>query len=153
MRLCITLALALLMASPAYAINGWTKCGATASAGTYPAVASNTCMEFRFDSSVGSSAIFRVNAEEALVCLDPDIAQVGALGSAAVMVQRCTDLTDSSSLTANNCDDILAAALDGTPGAAGTQNACVRVARGTYRLVITAAGGGETALLTVQGEK
>jgi len=142
--------LAMLVASPAFATNEWTACGSTNNSGTNPSAGTGVCLEWRATSATATSATFRVSADAALACIDSDVAQSEGAGTFEVMIQRCLDPTVA--VTDNTCVDVLAAALTGLGGSSTTQNACLRIPRGQYRVVITAPTAAEVGILQVQGE-
>ena len=102
---------------------------------------------FPFNSSVGGAAtqLFTVRYT-ALACLEPDTG--GSETTAKAEVQRCVPGTAG---TANSCQKVTDAALDGSGGASGTQNRCVRLGWGDYRVVLTAPSSG-AAVFWLEGE-
>lgn len=150
-RLLIALG-ALLVAGPSFAANEWTPCGGTAGlfgAPTTPAVASGQCFEYQWASGTGAITV-NVTAPYANLLFDADNASASQPGSpAAIMVERCWRGATASDAT---CVNMLDANLDGTPGAAGTQKASIRLARGLYRIGLLTAPTSVTAVIQVEGE-
>lgn len=99
-------------------------------------------------SDANDSASFNVKSPYALICFDPDTA--GTAGTGGVTPRRCLNNTKPASSPQNEC--ISLGALDGTEGAAATQNACVRVSNGVHYLDITTVCGGNNCRATVTGE-
>jgi hypothetical protein len=88
---------------------------------------------------------------EALICLNPDTASESA-DATEVMIHYCP-IVPTTGPDVNNCMDILDAPLDGTIGADDTQNACIRVARGSYWIeVTTPPAASDNAVISVFGE-
>lgn len=146
----------LMMPASALAASQWAPCGVATVA---LAAASNTagangkivkgereCFYFNADED---SDVFHVMADTALICLDSNVADEGASG-AAVMIRRCN--TGATTYDANTCIEILDSALTGLVGAAGTQNACIRVSRGSYVSVNDTTAGTEEAVVSIEGE-
>ena len=145
LRLLLLVA-ALLVASPAFALNEWTDCqGGTGSA----LVNKGECRQFRFDDSLSPlSTTFRVRPDAtALVSFIQDSGT--ASGSATAMIQKCIEGYTAST---NTCKNTLASALDGTGGADSAQTFAKRYGPGLYRVAFVAATAGDEAVLQVQGE-
>lgn len=105
---------------------------------------------YQFDDTT-DSGLFHVQSPNALICFDPDSG--GVAGTARVMPQKCPYGVKGSLTAANSCVNILDAALDGVGGSSATQNACIRVKRGSYRLDVTAAPtAGEEPIASMLGE-
>ena len=66
----------------------------------------------------------------------------------------CPYALNGGTTAANACITVLDAALSGAGGSATTQNACIRVKRGSYRLDPTVApgSGAEKAIVIITGE-
>tara|TARA_R110002020_G_scaffold68553_10_gene179368 strand:- start:925 stop:1389 length:465 start_codon:yes stop_codon:yes gene_type:complete len=151
-RKILWVVLAVLIASPAGAINEWLQCGSTTNTAT-GIVRTDNCVEYRIDENVSvaqRTTTFTVATESAVICLDPDIGAVGNAGACTAMISRCLD--PGAAASANNCTEILTSALDGTPGSSDVQKLCLRVSRGDYMAVLVAPGSGEIAVLQVRGE-
>lgn len=142
----------LLVAGMASAGEGtWYRCGSTKKAKSTigPGVAS--CYGIDNTDSDSKSKTFYV-VDTALICLDPDTATDGA-DAAEVMILRCPAGLGDNAPSDELCIDILDAPLDGTAGAAATQNACVRVARGSFWIeVTTVPAASDTTVISVEGE-
>jgi hypothetical protein len=159
MRHFITLglfALGMLLAMPALGASQWATCGYATVA---LAAASNTSSangkitreesECFYFNSTEDSRVFRVTADTALICLDPDVASEGA-ANAEVMVRYCH--AGATTADVNVCIEVLDAALDGTVGASVTQNACVRVTGGSYYIENSVDAAADEAVVSIQGE-
>jgi hypothetical protein len=105
-----------------------------------------SCFYFNADDN---SPIFRVVADTALICLNPNLATDGS-ATGEVMIRKC--LPGVTTYSANHCMSMLDASLDGTAGASATQNSCLRVSRGKYIVVNTTSTGGHEAQVSIEGE-
>jgi hypothetical protein len=94
------------------------------------------------------SASFRVRAPSALICFDPDTG--GTAGTGVVTPRHCTNNTKPATNPENEC--ISLGTLDGTEGAAATQNACVRIPNGTYFIDVTTPCNTDACRVTINGE-
>ena len=108
---------------------------------------------FNFDTEgVGppadSNPIDVTKGSSALFCLNPSNDQDGPDVS-TVWIRRCLGLVTA---TDNNCPRILDAVLDGTVGASGTQNSCVRVGSGRYYVEVIATSG-DQPYVSLEGEQ
>jgi hypothetical protein len=160
-RLLLIICFVLLLPWVAHAADGsqWAKCGAASVAAAQDAtngwqagadqnITKGESACFYFDGTENSDP-FHVLTETALICLDPDQGSEGA-ANATVMIRHCH--TGVTTYDANTCIEILDAALDGTVGSAATQNACVRVPRGTYAIRNVATASDDEAVVSIQGE-
>ena len=155
-RILLAIALLLGCCTPdfAFAAEAWGACGAVSVAtavttGANQNIASGQSKCFYFNGTEDSD-VFHVLAPTALICLDPDVATEGNDGVAEVMPRFChTGVTTAS---VNRCLAILDVSLDGTTGADLTQNACKRVARGSYYIENTAGASTDEAVVSIQGE-
>lgn len=151
-HLLVIVALALI-AGPATSTSLWADCDGSASV---------TTAQARTDRSIdpGETGCFHFNAAEnspvihvfspaALICLDPDVTTEGA-DTAKIMIRRCTP--GVVVYDANRCTEILDAALDGTVGSSGTQNACDRVPPGAYVIVNDTSAGTDEAIVSFEAE-
>ena len=119
--------------------------GAGAHAGQLPREA---C--YGFGETTTDSTQLIVRAASVLFCLNPDVTAVGVLGTATVNIKKCYGMSITPG--ANTCIDINDAALDGTVGAPGTQNACVRAGPGRYLVDVVVGGAAADELPYVSAE-
>jgi hypothetical protein len=137
---------------PAWAATlGFSNCRGTAIAPpTMRKAGEQACYEY--DDATDSGG-FIVVTPTALLCLDPDIAAAGT-ATATVIPRRCHIGYKPSSNPTFQCEATVdGTGLDGTPGAEGTQNMCVRVSTGAYYFDVAAGGtGGKDAVMTITAE-
>lgn len=155
-RILLAIGLLFLLTAPSIAIaaSAWGACGAVSVAtvnttGANQNIAAGQSKCFYFNGTEDSD-VFHVLAPEALICLDPDVATESNDGVAEVMIRHCH--TGATTCSVNRCIEILDASLDGLQGADGTQNACRRVARGSYCIENTTGASTDEAVVSVQGE-
>ena len=159
-KLTIAVLAWLCLAAPAQAVGAFSSCAdplnmpttdeITVGAGFDVTAGSRFCYQFDADTD---SAVFPISAQNALICFDPDAA--GVAGAARLDVEMCPYALNGGASAANACITILDAALSGAGGAAATQNACIRVKSGYYRLDPTVApgSGAEKAIVIMTGER
>jgi hypothetical protein len=161
-RTLLLVALFALLAAPA-----WAACPTSGDAACFTncrgAATTNTNIDnsksrvcYVFDSTASAatddSELFSVKSRSALICLNPDTASAGA-DVTQIKVRKCHGGTKPTSNPENECIDLNGSAMDGTEGAAVTQNACLRVAAGSYYIDITTApAAADNAVVSVQGE-
>jgi hypothetical protein len=161
----LVLGAVLLWASGAAASSSWGKNCAHASADA-PATPSNTitligagehagglpkmaCLAWG-TTTIDPSATLQVRADSVLFTLLPDTVSTGTVATAMVRKCPCDNTLDQDDET---CLNILDAALDGTAGAPGTQNASVRAGPGCYNVVTVAGGVGDHPVLLAEAEE
>lgn len=154
MQRAIGFALGLWFAGAALATGNFTDCrdvtNVSSGVTNSRSVGKGAVLCYQFDDATDSPK-FEVNAISGLICFDPDA--VGTGGAARVEPETCPYGIPGSS--ANQCIPIVSAPLSGTGGDSSTQNACIRVARGLYRIDVTSApgAGSEKAVVTITGEE
>ena len=142
------------MPSASEAAEAWGACGAVSVAtavttGANQNIAAGQSKCFYFNGTEDSD-VFVILSSTALICFDPDVATEGNDGAAEIMIRYChTGVTTAS---VNRCKETLDAPLDGTDGAAGTQNACARYGRGSYYIENTTGASTDEAVVSIQGE-
>lgn len=147
-RLLFLALLSVWMAIPVLAADEWGFTGC--SSGSVATSGSVICYSVDENSSTGVASSFRVDADSALACWNPDTAVAG-VGTGEARVWYCP----YGSTTATCVTDVGASAgstLDGTGGAAAGQLACVVLGRGKYLLeLVTAPAAGKLGVFSVQG--
>ena len=138
----------LLIALRVFAAGTLTDCSGMTLTSTYITSTIVKCWEFN---AQDDTPAFYIMTNSALICFDSNIA-TEAIGAGRVMLRRCHTGVKPSSNPENECASILDTALDGTQGAAATQNACERVGPGTYYGEVTVSTGGQDASISFQGE-
>jgi hypothetical protein len=108
------------------------------------------CADFDQTDS-GNSRIFRVGTNTALVCFDPEVGAEGA-SDAEINIRYCPNGTQPAANPEYECFALSTIPITGLTGAAGIQDACVRVGPGTYYFEITTDSTAEDARVTIQGE-
>jgi len=144
----MTFVLVVIASLKAGATGTWTDCGGTTLTNYYIDSAAVKCWEF--DAADDSPGIF-INVPSVLICLDSNTASA-SIGDARAMIRRCHIGTKPAANPEYQCPAIMDVALDGTAGASGTQNMCERVGVGVYYIDVTVSAGGQSALVSFQGE-
>lgn len=107
------------------------------------------------DSTTGDSAAIFIDGTSAKWCFDPDTSGT-ATTTARVLIRDCLGGAKPSSNPENECISLGGAngnaSLDGTEGAASSQNACIRTGPGVFYVDITAACTGSACRVSVQAE-
>ena len=151
MRIIILIALLAFLALPASATQVWTDCNGGTSGNLITVTAYQLlCLDFDENDS-GDSRIFRVGANTALVCFDPDIATEG-VKDGKVNIRYCPNGKQPAASPELECIALSTIPITGIEGSAGIQDACIRVGPGTYYVEITTQTGSEDARVTIQGE-
>ncbi len=150
-QIIFTLLAALLLAMPAVAAD-FTNCSGDPTSRRVVGRHQRICYELAATESTDSGA-FVVRSESALICLDSHTGSE-ANGAARIHPRKCLGGVLPAANPEFECITILDNPLDGTQGAAATQNACIRVGPGVYFLDVTVPVGGapEAALVLIQAE-
>ena len=155
-RILLALFAALLLAAPA-AANTWTDCvgntGGELSTITKYNLVCLDCTDSAGADDCVDTRVFHIRAKSALICFNPDTAASEGADAAQIKIRNCSSGTKPAANPEYSCHSITTAAITGVTGSAGTQDACQRVATGTYFIdFIDDGGAGDTPQVTIQGE-